>query len=301
MRVARVLLPSSPAPRIALERDGCLYDVAELERTNVAPLLDERSSTGEDFHARVFALGCAGLDALDDRLCAGERPTEARLWPDELLWLPPCVPDRALLVQLLDAPVEDEPRYLLGNARGLLGHQGSVPFPASEPLPDVEICIAALLGDELRAATVDEAERAIVGFAILLGWVAREHERKNGATRARDFAVTLGPALITKDEAGSFEEARVRLRVGSVIEELVAPPAPALSFAESIAFVSRHVALSPGDVVGGPPIAGGSEAARRLGLAYGTKLEVAVDRLGKIAARPVLGPEPPPFRRAPAR
>ncbi|MDI1481919.1 fumarylacetoacetate hydrolase family protein [Polyangium sp. y55x31] len=297
MRLARVLLPPSPVPRIALERDGCVYDVAELERRREGPLLDEGSSTAEDFFARVFSVGGAGLDVLDDGLCAGERPTEARLWPDELLWLPPCLPERALLVQLVDTPDGEEPRYHLGNPRGLLGHQESVPFPPNEPRPDVEISIAVLLGDELRAATIEEAERAILGFTILLGWVAREHERTSGRLRARDFAATLGPVLVTKDEAGSLDEARVRLRVGSVIEELARPAAPALSFAESLAFVSRHVTLLPGDIVGAPPIEGGSDAARRLGLAFGATLEVAVDRLGKIAARPVLGPEPPPYRR----
>jgi len=300
MRLARVLLPSSVVPRVALERDGCLYDVAELEQRLREPLLDERSSTAEDFYARVFAVGGAGLDVLDDALCAGERPTEARLWPEELLWLPPCVPERALLVQLVRTKADEVPRYTLGNPRGLLGHQESVPFPPNEPRPDVEISIAALLGEELRAATVDEAERAILGFTILLGWVARAEERTSGSVHARDFAATLGPVLVTKDEAGALDEARVRLRVGGVIEELAVSAAPALSFAESLAFVSRHVPLFPGDIVGAPPIEGGNDAARRLGLGFGATLEVAVDRLGKVAARPVLGPEPPPYRRAKA-
>ncbi|MDI1430956.1 fumarylacetoacetate hydrolase family protein [Polyangium sorediatum] len=297
MRLARVLLPSSPVPRIALERDGCLYDVAELERRREGLLLDEGLSVAEDFFTRVFSVGGAGLDVLDDGLCAGKRPTEARLWPDELLWLPPCLPERALFVQLVGTAEGEEPRYHLGNPRGLLGHQESVAFPPTELRPDVEISIAALLGDELRAATVDEAERAILGFTILLGWVAREQERTSGVLRARDFAATLGPVLVTKDEAGALDDARVRLRVGGVIEELAPPAAPALSFAESLAFVSRHVTLQPGDIVGAPPIEGGSEAARRLGLTFGATLEVAVDRLGKVAARPVRGPVPPPFRR----
>ncbi|MRG92692.1 fumarylacetoacetate hydrolase family protein [Polyangium spumosum] len=301
MRLARVLLPSSVLPRIALERDGCLYDAAELERRRGAPLLDARSSTAEDYFARVFSVGGAGLDVLDDALCAGERPTEARLLPEELLWLPPCVPERALLVELESTPAGEVPRYHLGNPRGLLGHQESVPFPPTEARPDVEVSIAALLCDELRAATASEAERAILGFSLFLGWVAREQERTSGSVHARDFAATLGPVLVTKDEAGALDEARVRLRVGGVIEELSASAAPALSFAESLAFVSRHVPLFPGDIVCAPPIEGAGEAARRLGLGFGATLEVAVDRLGKVAARPVLGPEPPPYRYTKAR
>jgi len=296
MRFARVLLPSSPEPRLALERDGCLYDVVELESRFAAPLLHEPPAALDDFHARVFALGCAGLGVLDDRLCAGDRPTEARLFPDELLWLPPCWPERALFVQLSSAPRDRAPRYQLGNARRLFGHKASVPFPCDEPSPDVEVSIAVFVGEELDGATVADAERAIVGYSILLGWVAREAERESGPTRARDFAATLGPLLVTRSEAPRIDDLRVRLRVDGAAEELVASLGSSLSFAEMLAFVSRHVPLAPGDVVGGPPIEGAGEAARRLGFAYDKTIEVAIERLGKVAARPVRGPERPPYR-----
>lgn len=294
MRLARVLLPQSPAtsPVMALERDGCLYEVAELERRLGLSCPEDALGAVDNFFARVFALGGAGLDALDDRLFTGHRPTEARLAADEVLWQPPCLPERALWVALEDASL----RYRIGNARALLGHQASVPFPPSEPAPELDVSIAALLGDELRAATAAEAERAIVGYAILLGFYAPLEEQRRGPCRARDFGATLGPVLVTKDEAGSLEGARARLRVGDEMAEL--DDASALSLAESIAFVSQHVTLAPGDVVSGVPLPGAREAARRLGLAFGATIEVAIDPLGKVAARPVRGPEPPSHRRS---
>jgi 2-keto-4-pentenoate hydratase/2-oxohepta-3-ene-1,7-dioic acid hydratase in catechol pathway len=305
MRLARVLLSSSPVPSLALERDGSLYDAGELERRLAARFTGESVPGAEDFFVRVFALGGAGLDELDDRLCAGERPTEARLFPGDFLWLPPCSPERALWVQMQSAPpaspLDLRPRYTIGNARALLGHQASVPFPASEARPDVEVAVAALIGEELRAVTAEEAERAIVGYAILLGWVARAEELLSGPTRARDFAATLGPVLVTKEEAGSIDEARVRMRVGGETLDLQRPGASGLDLAEAIAFVSQHVVLSPGDVVSGVPIAGASEAAALLGLDFDATLEVAIERLGKVEARPVRGPAFPSHRRAPAR
>ena len=79
MRIARVLHAPSPTPIIALERDGSLYDVAELDRhwdTRYAP---ERLSGSSDYDTRVIALSWAGLAELDVAVGSGRRPREARL------------------------------------------------------------------------------------------------------------------------------------------------------------------------------------------------------------------------------
>jgi len=302
MRLARVLHPSSPNPLVALERDGCLYDAAELDRQFGTPLWQRAAFDESDFHLRVFALRGVGLDKLDDYLRGGDRPTEARLSKGNLLWLPPCLADRALYVQVDQLPNIDAsdglPRYHIGNARSLFAHQETVPFPHDEPYPEADVVIAALIGEELRASTVDAAEDAIVGYSILVRWIAPNAERRGGPTHGRDFATSLGPVLVTKDEAGCIDTARVRLRVARDATDLVTARMSDWSLPEAIAFVSRHVPLGPGDVVGGRPIAGAREAIRDLGLSFGTTLEVSVERLGKLTSRPVLGPEPPDCRRS---
>src|SRR4051794_9249252 len=100
MRIARIIHESSPFPVIALERDGALYDVAELDLRFATARTRELLGGASDFFSRVVALGGAGLDELDQRLAAGYRPTEARLAPGSFLWLSPCDPDRALLAHV---------------------------------------------------------------------------------------------------------------------------------------------------------------------------------------------------------
>src|SRR5262249_11803399 len=100
MRIARVLHNSSAAPLVALERDGALYSVAELDRIFETRFAPDRFPSASDFHARVVALTCAGLEELDLALKQGRRPTEARLAPGEFLWLAPCASDRAAYVEL---------------------------------------------------------------------------------------------------------------------------------------------------------------------------------------------------------
>ena len=65
-------------PVLALERDGALYDVAELDRAFDTRLSPERMAGASDFHVRAFALAGAGLHELDERLRAGDRPSAAR-------------------------------------------------------------------------------------------------------------------------------------------------------------------------------------------------------------------------------
>jgi hypothetical protein len=303
MRIARVLLPTSPVPVLALERDGCLYDVAELERRFDTPFAPERFPGADDFHKRVVALGCAGLDELDERLRGGDRPTEARIWPGEFLWLAPCATERVMYAQAEPVVRTDEPGdgppYRIGNARGLVGHDAVIPFPFREEQPDLEIGVAAMLGEELRRASVDEVDRSIIGYSILSEWTARQEERRHGPTRARDFAPQLGPVLVTKDELRATPSPRARLRAGSGAWSEVPPALPgAPSLSEAIAFISEHVALEAGDVVG---LRIGVASAQGITIAYGATVEVSVERLGKLVGRPVRGPEAPSFRRLTTR
>src|SRR4051812_9224640 len=134
MRIARLIHESSPFPVIALERDGALYDVGELDQRFGTRCAPDHLVGATDFFARAIALRCAGLAELDERLCVGNRPTEARLLPGTFVWLPPCDTDRALYVHVTPAAASGdvEPGYRLGNARGLLGHEAKVAFPARE-------------------------------------------------------------------------------------------------------------------------------------------------------------------------
>src|SRR3954463_6542164 len=122
MRIARVIHESSPFPVSALERDGALYEIGELAHRLGSHGAPDLLVGATDFFARVIALRCAGLATLDERLCAGDRPTEARLRPGSFVWLPPCDIDRALYVHVEPAPLSDsagEPSYRIANARGL--------------------------------------------------------------------------------------------------------------------------------------------------------------------------------------
>jgi 2-keto-4-pentenoate hydratase/2-oxohepta-3-ene-1,7-dioic acid hydratase in catechol pathway len=299
MRIARVLHVSSPLPIVALERDGALYGVAELDRIFATKYAPDVLADAADFHTRVIALSCAGLAELDDRLLSGDRPTDARLPPHSFLWLAPCATERAAYIQM--APPEDEPAYWIGNARGLLGHDSGVPFPFREDEPDFELSVAAILRDDLRRATHHEAQRAILGYTILNGWTARSEERRRrsagfGVTRAVDFAPQLGPVLVTADEIGDTRALRAQARIGSDVLRCSPIGAWRFDLAESIAYASDHIELRAGDIIGASRVSGGSAEDHGRALSYGSTVELTIERIGKLVGRPMRGPEPVEWR-----
>lgn len=289
-------------PILALERDGALYDVAELDRFFGTSLAEHPGAS--DFHTRFIALGGAGLAVLDDRLRGGDRPSSARLHAEGFIWLPPCACDRAAYVQLAPyarGPRTGEPSYRLGNSRGLLGHGAAVPFPAGEDQPDYELNLAAILGEDLHRATPEEAQRAIAGFAVLNDWTARGREARAKAdglppSEATDFGTQLGPVLVTPDEVGDVAELRTQVRIGAEVASCSRVGAWTFSLEESIAYVSEYVELRAGDVIGAGCVASGSATTAGRALTYGTTVELVIERVGKLGGRPVRGPQPVAWR-----
>jgi 2-keto-4-pentenoate hydratase/2-oxohepta-3-ene-1,7-dioic acid hydratase in catechol pathway len=292
-RVARVIHDGSPLPVVALERDGALYDVGQLDARFGTRYAPDQIVGATDFFTRAIALRCAGLAMLDERLRAGDRPTEARILPGTFVWLPPCDAARALHVHVDPVPTQDAatPSYRLGNGRGLLGHEATVTFPAGERRPGLDLGIAAVLAEDLRRATAEEAEQAILGYAIINEWTARDEEaRHRDPARARDFAPQLGPLLVTREEIGEVARLRTQARIhGQVVANGTVGEMGA-GLAEAIAYVSHRLDLQAGDLIGATCIAG-------VGVAYGAMVELLIERLGKLAGRPVESPVSTRWRR----
>lgn len=113
------------------------------------------------------------------------------------------------------APYEDpgiEPLHRLGDARGLLGHGGVVPFPSGEDTAVFELGVAAVLRDDVSGADPGEAERAVLGYTILNAWSGREAGAPAGWS-ARRVPAQLGPVLVTPDELGDLGRLKAHARI----------------------------------------------------------------------------------------
>jgi 2-keto-4-pentenoate hydratase/2-oxohepta-3-ene-1,7-dioic acid hydratase in catechol pathway len=295
MRIARVLPANTSIPTLAIERDGALYDVAELDRHHDTRYSPDRLPAAAEFHTRLFGLSAAGLPELDEALRAGRRPRDARILPGSFVWLAPCPTERASWVHVPSGDVArmaDEPVYAFGNPRALLGHDSSVPLSARERDADVELALAAVLAEDLRRATPAEAAASILGYTVAASWVSHGEEQRAGAgaARARDLGAQLGPLLIHPAEVGELAAAGVRLRIGGS-----GPWMPCgrvgdtrFSIAEVVSFVSDHVELHGGDVVSLGLTS--TKAAGKLP-DWGQSVELQIERVGTLVGRPVRGPD----------
>jgi 2-keto-4-pentenoate hydratase/2-oxohepta-3-ene-1,7-dioic acid hydratase in catechol pathway len=173
----------------------------------------------------------------------------------------------------------DHPLHCLGDARGLLGHESLVPFPGTEDHPAFELGVAAVLREDLDEAGPDEADRAILGYTILNGWSASDERRP---WTARRVPAQLGPLLVTPDETGDLGRLRGQARIEGQVVADAAMGGSTFSLPASIAWLSRWMTLRAGDVIGAGRVRGG-----RGEVPYGAATDLLVERMGKLAGRPV--------------
>jgi fumarylacetoacetate (FAA) hydrolase len=144
------------------------------------------------------------------------------------------------------------PAFYFTNPAAIFGPEEDIPYPNGTSELDYELEVAAVIG----------AEGRIAGFTVMNDWSARDIQRKEmrvglGPAKAKDFATSLGPVLVTPDEfdgtSGTMTarvngEERSRGNLADIH----------YSWAEILAQASRNTRLRPGDVIGSGTVGSGS-------------------------------------------
>lgn len=160
------------------------------------------------------------------------------------------------------------PAFAFGNHGAILGADEELPMPRSEAL-DYGLGLAIVIGRAGRDIAPEDAAEHIAGFMIVNEWSARDIAAEEralglGLTKARDFATSLGPWLVTADELELYtaDDGRLALTMLARVNGAERSRANAASiyytFAELVAQASRDVTLYPGDVLGSGTVGGGS-------------------------------------------
>jgi 2-keto-4-pentenoate hydratase/2-oxohepta-3-ene-1,7-dioic acid hydratase in catechol pathway len=102
---------------------------------------------------------------------------------------------------VLRSPVQQPPNvrifgndgdFVFANAAAIYGPDDAVPLPAGVEQVESDLRIAAVIG----------ASGAIGGFTLMNDWVAPELV----GAKSRDFAISLGPVIVTPDEFPSRDD-----------------------------------------------------------------------------------------------
>ena len=159
------------------------------------------------------------------------------------------------------------PVFYFSNPGSLLGHGSAVRKPTWTEALDFELELACVIGRRARDVRPEDWRGVVAGFTILNDWSARDVQRREmavglGPAKGKDFATSLGPALVTLDELesrrrGDRLELAMEARVND--ETLTRGNAADMHFGWGalIARASQDVYLLPGDVIGSGTVGGG--------------------------------------------
>ena len=176
------------------------------------------------------------------------------------------------------------PAFYFTNPAAICGPGAQIHYPAGTAMLDYELEVAAVIG----------ADGQIGGFTIMNDWSARDIQRREirvglGPAKAKDFATSLGPVLVTPDEFDG-SHAVMTARVNG--EERSRGDLADLhySWADILDQAARGTVLRPGDVIGSGTVGTGCILEHDDGrwLVPGDTVELEVAGLGVL--RNQIGP-----------
>lgn len=191
------------------------------------------------------------------------------------------------------------PAFSFANHGAVYGPGAEILAPPSDEL-DYGLGLGCVIGQRVRDVSPETAREAIAGYIIINTWTARDYETEEqalglGPIKARDFATSLGPWLVTPDELELYADDQGRMslamiaRVNGIEMSRTTAALQYYSFAEMIAHASRNVTLYPGDVLGTGAVGGGSLFERTNGygpwLAQDDIVDCEISGLGTLSNR----------------
>jgi len=259
MRIARIDLDG--AARAAVVADGAVRPLSE-----DIGVLDVLAAAPAD-RERLAGRATTEL-ALDDvRLLAPLQPTSLRdfsVFEQHVLGAVKNAmgPDG----QVQDAWYEG-PQCYFSNPHTINGPGDTVAAPPGSTQLDLELELAAVIGRAGRDVPVADAAQHIAGYTIWNDWSARDIAGRElrlpfGFLKAKDFANTLGPWIVTPDELEPYRDGdRLDLAMKAFIngKELGGDTSASMawSFEELVAYAAMGSAIAPGDVLGSGTCGGG--------------------------------------------
>jgi fumarylacetoacetate (FAA) hydrolase len=171
---------------------------------------------------------------------------------------------------------------------------------------DFELEVAVVLGREGRNIPAAQADDYVFGYLIMNDWSARalqmeEMKLNLGPAKGKDFATSLGPYLVTRDElvpaaiagaSGERHDLRMRCWVNGKQVSDGNVKDMTWTFGQIIERVSYGVNVYPGEVIGSGTVGtgcflelNGSKITDNQWLQPGDEVVLEVDRLGRLANR----------------
>jgi len=188
------------------------------------------------------------------------------------------------------------PIFYFSNPNAMKGPEEEVKRPLRCVRLDYELELACVIGREGKNIKASEAEDYIFGYTILNDWSARDIQMKEmkvllGPAKGKDFATSIGPYIVTKDELEPYRVGqRFDLEMTAKVNGEVLSKGNFkdiyYTFGDMIERASEDVTLYPGDIIGSGTV--GFGCLMELGsdvhrwLEPGDEVELTITGLGSL-------------------
>src|SRR6266705_2177675 len=192
------------------------------------------------------------------------------------------------------------PAFYYSNPTMIYGPDDKVPYPSYTKALDYELEIACIIGKGGINIKEEDAQTHIAGYTIMNDWSVRDVQEREmkiglGPAKAKDFATSLGPWLVTPDELQDKKSGpgRFDLQMKATVngKQLSGGNMKSMhwTFSQMIARASQSVEVRVGEVFGSGTVGTGSilELGQEVHrwLKHGDRVELEIERLGVLRNR----------------
>ncbi len=183
-------------------------------------------------------------------------------------------------------PVPSEPVIFTKATSAIIGPNDTVLKPRDSTKLDWEVELGVVIGKKASYVSEAEALDYVAGFCTINDVSERAFQLERGGTwdkgKGCDTFGPIGPWLVTKDEAGDFNNLHMWLEVNGKRYQNGSTSTMVFKVPEIVAYLSRFMSLYPGDVIstGTPPGVGMGVKPDPVWLNVGDVMELGIEGLG---------------------
>ncbi len=181
--------------------------------------------------------------------------------PENIVWLPPVVPSKAIGLALnyadhaeeLQMKSPEDPALFFKPPSSLIGNGAPVIYPNGVEYMHYEVELVVVIGQRCHRVKAEQAEKVIKGYTIGNDVTARDFIKNfyRPPVRAKGYDTfgPLGPYIVTADEIPDPGKLGMRAFVNDELRQQGNTSQFIRTIPELIEFISMIMTLEPGDLI----------------------------------------------------
>jgi len=199
-------------------------------------------------------------------------------------------------------PLPKNPYVFSRYFNSLVGPSENLVLSSAGTFPDVELELAAVIGQRGKHIPVEKAMEFVAGYTIALDMGYRDLQYPAQGTvdwvmgKGFDGTMAVGPWVVPKEEVGDPYPLAMELKVGGTVRQRGDTSDYIFRIPQILAHLSQGITFEPGDILslgslgGVPGFEFGNESRK---LKPGDQVEGSIEKIGRLVI-PVKAEAPPP-------